>query len=50
MPQPLTWAIVFGIAYLAIGAVISIRMFDYPVGSAWHGVVMLFWPLMLFMR
>lgn len=50
MPQPLMWSIIFAAAYLIIGAGVSLRMFDYPVGSAWHGVVMLFWPLMLFMR
>lgn len=45
------WKIMLGIGvYLGIGIVIGNRMFDYPVGSFWHVMVAMFWPILLFLK
>lgn len=44
------WIVGAAIVYLVIGLFIGHTMFDYPVGSFWHIMVTLFWPITLFMR
>ena len=43
------WKILLGylVIHIGIGLVIGSRMFDYPVGTFWHVMMALFWPILL---